>query len=46
MDHQQILTLALQLPAEQREEIAERLFESLRSPINDEVEAAWAEEVE
>jgi putative addiction module component (TIGR02574 family) len=47
MDHEQLLSLALQLPPEQRAEIAGRLIESLDSPVDDQqaIDEAWSAEI-
>jgi putative addiction module component (TIGR02574 family) len=45
MDHEQLLTLALELPPEQRAELAGRLIQSLDPPVDDDVEAAWSDEI-
>jgi putative addiction module component (TIGR02574 family) len=43
MDQEPLLTLAL--PPEDRAALAERLIQSLDSPADDGVEAAWSEEI-
>lgn len=45
MDHEQLLTIALELPPEQRAELAGRLIESLDPPPDEGVEEAWSEEI-
>lgn len=45
MDHEQLLTLALALPPDQRVELAGRLIESLDLPADEDVESAWSEEI-
>jgi putative addiction module component (TIGR02574 family) len=45
MNQEQLLTLALELPPEERAALAERLIESLDVPTDDGVEAAWSEEI-
>jgi putative addiction module component (TIGR02574 family) len=45
MDHEQLLTLALELPPDQRAELAGRLLESLDRAADDGVEQAWSEEI-
>lgn len=41
----QVIEQALALSPEEREEIIERLSESLESPVEGDVEAAWADEL-
>ena len=45
MNQDQLLTLALELPPEERAALAERLIQSLDSPVEDGVDAAWSEEI-
>ncbi|HZO30922.1 MAG TPA: addiction module protein [Chloroflexota bacterium] len=45
MDREQLLTLALELPPEQRAELAGRLIESLDPLPEEDVEEAWSEEI-
>jgi len=45
MDAEQVLALALDLPVEQRAEIAGRLIDSLDPIVDDDIEAAWSEEI-
>ena len=40
-----LLAAALQLPEDAREELADRLYESLGPPDAGDVDAAWAEEI-
>jgi putative addiction module component (TIGR02574 family) len=43
---EKLLRDALSLPVEQRTELVDKLLESLYGPIDADIEAAWAEEVE
>lgn len=45
MDREQLLNLALELPPEQRAELAGRLIESLDPLPEEDVEEAWSEEI-
>jgi putative addiction module component (TIGR02574 family) len=45
MNRDQLLTLALELPPEERAALADELIESLSPPPDDEIDAAWREEV-
>lgn len=45
MDREQLLTLALELPPEQRAELAGRLIESLDPLPEEDVQEAWSEEI-
>ena len=45
MNQEQLLTLALELPPDERAALAERLIESLDSPADEGVEAIWSEEI-
>lgn len=45
MDQEQLLTLALELPPDQRAELAGRLIDSLDLPADEGIDAAWSEEI-
>src|SRR4051794_15087231 len=45
MDHEQVLAVALELPAEQRAALAGRLIQSLDPTVDNDVESAWSEEI-
>ncbi len=44
--HEAVVSAALALPVEARVELAERLLNSLETPQQGEINAAWAEEAE
>jgi putative addiction module component (TIGR02574 family) len=43
---QEVFDAALELPAERRAELADRLLASLEAPIDREIAQAWAEEAD
>jgi putative addiction module component (TIGR02574 family) len=45
VNHEQLLSLALELPAEQCAELAGQLIQSLDPTVDDDVEAAWSDEI-
>jgi putative addiction module component (TIGR02574 family) len=45
MNRDQLLTLALELPPEERAALADELIQSLDPPPDEDVEEAWSEEI-